>query len=64
MTKTIAVDIGHGTTTSGKGVTVGGKLYKEHTFNSAVGVELDKLSQELLCKAILSEAEITELLKN
>ena len=43
MTKTIAVDIGHGTTTSGKGVTVGGKLYKEHTFNSAVGTELDKL---------------------
>ncbi|MGA4519261.1 N-acetylmuramoyl-L-alanine amidase [Solibacillus silvestris] len=43
MVKTIAVDIGHGTNTSGKGVTVGGKFYKEHTFNSAVGVELDKL---------------------
>lgn len=43
MSKKIAIDIGHGTNTSGKGVTVGGTFYREHTFNSAVGVELERL---------------------
>ncbi|MFD2704616.1 N-acetylmuramoyl-L-alanine amidase family protein [Salibacterium lacus] len=40
MAKTIAVDIGHGTDTSGKGVTHGGQFYAEHSFNSDVGLRL------------------------
>lgn len=43
MSKRIAIDIGHGTNTSGKGVSVGGTFHREHTFNSLVGAELDRL---------------------
>lgn len=40
MAKTIALDIGHGTDTSGKGVARGGQFYAEHSFNSDVGLRL------------------------
>ncbi|MFZ4454352.1 N-acetylmuramoyl-L-alanine amidase family protein [Salibacterium aidingense] len=40
MAKTIAVDIGHGTDTSGKGVSRGSTYYAEHSFNSDVGLQL------------------------
>ena len=47
MTKLIAIDIGHGSDTykrtGGKGVVHNGKVYEEHTFNSATAIELDKV---------------------
>lgn len=39
----IGIDIGHGTNTSGKGVTKNGKTYKEHDFNSKLGIRLTEI---------------------
>lgn len=43
MSKLIAVDIGHGSDTLGKCVLKGKTIYREHSFNSAVGIEVDKM---------------------
>lgn len=45
MTK-IAIDIGHGTNTKGKGVTRSGKHYREHNFNSKVAIRLKALLEQ------------------
>lgn len=45
MTK-IAIDIGHGTNTKGKGVTRNGKRYREHNFNSKVAKRLKTLLEQ------------------
>lgn len=46
----IGIDIGHGSNTwssgGGKGVSVGGKVYQEHNFNSIVGKKLKKLLEQ------------------
>lgn len=42
----IAVDIGHGTNTAGKGVYRNGKRYAEHDFNSRLGIELRKVLKD------------------
>lgn len=45
MTK-IAIDIGHGTNTKGKGVTRNGKSYREHNFNSILAKKLKSLLEK------------------
>lgn len=42
----IAIDIGHGTNTKGKGVTRNGKSYREHDFNSKVAIRLKALLEQ------------------
>ena len=42
----IAIDIGHGTNTKGKGVTRNGKNYREHDFNSKVAIRLKALLEQ------------------
>lgn len=42
----IAIDIGHGTNTKGKGVTRNGKSYREHDFNSKVAIRLKELLEQ------------------
>ena len=42
----IAIDIGHGTNTKGKGVTRNGKNYREHDFNSKVAKRLKALLEQ------------------
>ena len=44
--KRVALDIGHGTNTKGKGVTRNGKSYREHDFNSKVAIRLKALLEQ------------------
>lgn len=61
MSKTIAIDIGHGVNTfpPNKGVYKNGKPYAEHDFNSKVGVELDKLLKHNGFKTVMRQKPYT-----
>jgi len=42
----VALDIGHGTNTKGKGVQKDGRYYKEHDFNSRLSIVLREILED------------------